>query len=194
MGRRHVVKDLDDEQLQFVIEAIINGLTDREISLAFEKEFEQPLAKSSLNRWRNAAGNELADRYRLARYQAKQLLEDLEESEADKYQIIMRSLEDRLLTATREVIVKDPVKMLQFTMDEQRRRLKEKEIELKREQIALDRERLQGAKLDIAAQPGEILSHLTAYVGNDPAGLSWLRKNMKPLEAFLIDKYAPAES
>lgn len=191
MGRRHVVKDLSNEQFTFVIETIIDGMTDREISAEFETKFGQPLAKSSLNRWRTAAGEELADRYRLARYQASQLLSDLkEDGSADKFQIVMRGIEDKLLTATREVIAQDPVKLLRLRLDEEKRRLKEREIDLKREQLELDRERFQGAKIDPAALPGEILTHLTAYVGNDPAGLSWLKKNMQSLEAFLTETYA----
>ena len=109
MGRRSVVTELDDDQFTFVVESIIGGLTDREISAAFEKEFSQKLAKSSLSRWRKKAGNELADRYRLARYQSRQLLADLnEEEDADKFQVVMGNLEDRLLTATRQVIALDP--------------------------------------------------------------------------------------
>src|ERR1700754_984829 len=104
MGRRHVVRDLNDEQFSFVIEAIIEGLTDREISAAFEKTFEQPLAKSSLGRWRKKSGEELAERYRLARFQSKQLLTDLKQEDADKYQVVIDNIEDRLLTATRQVI------------------------------------------------------------------------------------------
>ena len=42
MGRRHVVRDLNDEQFIFVIEAIIEGQTDRELSANFEKTFGQP--------------------------------------------------------------------------------------------------------------------------------------------------------
>src|SRR5947209_532025 len=99
MGRRSVVKDLNEAEFDFVINAIIAGGTDREISLAFESEFGKRLAKSSLNRWRKSAGDELADRYRLARHQARQLTENLKEEDQDKYQIVIRSIEDRLLTA-----------------------------------------------------------------------------------------------
>src|SRR5256885_136701 len=106
MGRRSVVRDLDEGEFDFVINAIIAGDTDREISLAFETQFGKRLAKSSLNRWRKSAGDELADRYRLARYQAGQLLIDLQEEDQDKYQVVIGNIEDRLLTATREVISK----------------------------------------------------------------------------------------
>jgi hypothetical protein len=118
MGRRHVVRDLDETQFDFVINAIIAGDTDREISLTFEQTFGQPLAKSSLNRWRKSAGDELADRYRLARYQAKQLLTELKEGDEDKYRVVIGNIEDRLLMATREVISKDPVKLLKIRQDE----------------------------------------------------------------------------
>jgi hypothetical protein len=158
MGRRNVVKDLDGEQFDFVINAIIDGNTDREISLSFETQFGLRLSKSSLNRWRNSAGDELADRYRLARYQAKQLLSDLKEENADNYQVVIRSIEERLLTATREVIAKDPVKLLKIRQEEERRRLRERELELKGKKLELEQrradreERLSADRLGIAVK------------------------------------------
>jgi hypothetical protein len=190
MGRRHVVRDLDDDQFTFVIEAIIHGLTDREISAAFEKEFDQRLAKSSLNRWRESAGNELSERYRLARYQAKQLLTDLHAEDADKFQIVIGNIEERLLTATREVISSDPVKLLRIRLDEEKRRLKEREIALKEKQLSLEIEKARGTKLDLAALPEQIAEHLLNFIGEDPTGLRWFRGNAKALIEYLEEKYA----
>ena len=193
MGRRHVVRDLSDEQFTFVVEAIINGFTDREISVAFEKQFEAPLAKSSLHRWRDAAGNELAERYRLARYQARQLLVNLKEEDANKYQTVIDNIEDRLLTATREVIAQDPIKLLVIRQEEEKRRLKERELALKERALALQERQAQAARVDQDALPGQILKHLLAFIGEDAAGLAWFKKNAKGLEAFLSEQYG-AES
>jgi len=190
MGRRSVVKDLNEAEFDFVINAIIAGGTDREISLAFESEFGKRLAKSSLNRWRKSAGDELADRYRLARHQARQLTENLKEEDQDKYQIVIRSIEDRLLTATREVIAKDPVKLLKVRQEEERRRLKEKELELRREQLALEREKMRGAAVDRAALGVEFTSDLLEYLGADPEGLTFFKRHAKKFNEFIKEKYA----
>lgn len=194
MGRRHVVKDLSPDEFDFVVREIMNGATDRELSASFEREFGKRLAKSSLNRWRKAAGDELADRYRLARFQARQLIEDLKEEEnPNKYQILIRSIEDRLLTATREVISKDPVKLLQIRQEEERRRLREQELELKREQVALERERLRGS-VDKGAVVNEFLSALLEYIGDDADGLRFFKRHAKAISAFLKEKYGTPQA
>lgn len=190
MPRKSVVKELGEEQLEFVIQRILAGDTDREISLAFQTAFDKPLAKSSLNRWRVSAGNELADRYRLARYQAKQFLEDVGESNADKFQAVMGNIEDRLLTATREVITRDPLKLLKIRQEEEKRRLKERELELKREHLELEREKLRGSAIDRVALGGEFLADLLAYLDTDTQGLTFFKRHAKPFQEFLNDKYA----
>jgi len=190
MGRRHVVKDLNEQEFDFVINAIIAGATDREISVAFEAEFAKRLAKSSLNRWRKSAGDELADRYRLARYQAGQLLADLKEEDKDKFQVVIRNIEDRLLTATREVISKDPVKLLRIRQEEERRRLREKELELKRAQLEFSREKLQGAAIDRAALGVEFTGDLLEYLGADAEGLTFFTRHAKKFNEYLKEKYA----
>jgi hypothetical protein len=196
MPRRHVVRDLDDDQFSFVINCIINGLTDREISSAFEKTFEQKLAKSSLHRWREAAGNELAERYRLARYQSRQLLENLQREDGDQYDVIMKNIEDRLLTATREVIAQDPIKLLQLRLDEEKRRLKLREFDLKEKQINLEMAKLGTNKIDPEKLPAEIIENLFNFIGSNADGLRWFRANAKKFEAFLKqsleEKYAQA--
>ena len=192
MGRRHVVRDLDEAQFDFVINAIIDGATDREISLKFEETFGAPLAKSSLNRWRNSAGDELADRYRLARYQAKQLLANINETEQDKFQVVIRNIEDRLLTATREVISKDPVKLLKVRQEEERRRLRAQELELKREHLAFEREKLRGSAVDRVALGVEFSADLLEYLGSDAEGLAFFKRHLKQFNKFLAEKYAAA--
>lgn len=185
MGRRHVVRDLDEEQLDFVINRIIAGDTNRELSLLFEQTFGQPLAKSSLDRWRRAAGDELADRYRLARYQAKQLLIELKEDDEDKYRVVISNIEDRLLTATREVISKDPVKLLKIRQEEGRRRLREKELKLKEKKLEFDKERaqrderLQADRLAVAA---DVWKHILFwFTEHDPASADRLTRHSEEL-------------
>jgi hypothetical protein len=192
MGRRHVVRDLDEAQFDFVINAIIGGSTDREISLAFEQQFASPLSKSSLNRWRKSAGNELADRYNLARYQAKQLLIDLKEEDQDKYQVVIRNIEDRLLTATREVIAKDPVKLLKIRQEEERRRLREKELALKERKLEFDKqraereERMSADQLGIAAEVWKLI--LFWFSQNEPTTADRLTRHSEELLAHLEEQ------
>jgi hypothetical protein len=190
MTRRHVVRDLSDEEFQFVIDRLIAGDTDRELEAAFLQTFDKKLAKSSINRWRKSAGDELADRYRLARYTAKQLLADLGQEDADKYQIVIANIEDRMLTSLREVIAQDPVKLLRIRQDEEKRRIKERELGLKERALDMEAEKRRGAKHDPAKLPGEILEHLLEFVGSDPAGLSWFKANAKKLESYFTEKYA----
>jgi len=193
MGRRHVVRDLSEEEFDFVINRIIDGDNDREISLAFSNQFEEKkLAKSSLNRWRESAGNELADRYRLARYQARQLLTDLKEEDRDKYQIVLSNIEDHLLTATREVIAKDPVKLLKIRQEEEKMRLKGRALELRKEQLALEREKLHGTQIDRVKLGDEFMGDLLEFIGGDAEGLQWFQRNAKRFSEFVKTKYATA--
>jgi len=190
MPSRHAVEKLPDEQFQFVINAIINGDTDREISAAFHRTFNSQLSKSSLGRWRQVTGDELAERYRLTRYQAKQLLEDLQGDETDKYKVVLDNIEDRLLTATKEIIATDPIKLLGIQQEEKRRQLKQEELALKREHLELDRERLRGAALDRVKLGDEFSADLLEYIGNDPEGLRFFQRHAKKFAEFLRTKYA----
>src|SRR5205085_8802208 len=190
MASRHVVRDLADEEFEFVISGILNGATDRELSTAFQSTFNKKLAKSSLARWREATGNELAERYRLARFQAKQLLADLKQEDGDKYQIVMQTVEDRLLTATREVITQDPMKLLRVSQQEQKRKLQEKRLDLQREQLELEREKLRGAAIDRAALGVEFTADLLEYLGADVEGLAFFKRHAKKFNDFLKEKYA----
>jgi len=131
MPRRHAVETLPADQFEFLLKAITNGGTDREIAASFQKEFKVKLSKSALARWRAAVGDELADKYRFVRYQAKQLIEDLKAEGADKHQVLIANIEDRLLTAAGEIISQDPLKLLSIQQEEKRRQLKERELALK---------------------------------------------------------------
>ncbi len=191
MPPRHAVEQLPDEQFQFVINAIIAGDTDREISAAFQKEFKSPLSKSALARWRQVTGDELAERYKLARYQAKQLIEDLKEDpNVDKHGLVMASIEDQLLIATKKVITQDPFKLLIIQQEEKRRGLKREELQLKREHLELDREKLRGAALDRVKLGEEYSADLLEYIGSDAEGLRWFQRHLKKFSEFLQAKYA----
>lgn len=192
MGRRHIVSELSEEQLDFVIRRIVDGDTDREVCAQFENVFkDSSLAKSSLHRWRTAAGKELVERYQLARFQAKALVEQFSIEDADKYQTVIGNIEDRLLTATREVVKQNPVKLLQVRQMEEKMRVKREELELKRQQIELEREKLRGVALDRVKLGAETLTDFLEFVGGDSVGLQFLSKNLQPFGEFLKAKYAP---
>jgi hypothetical protein len=193
MPPRHAVEKLPDEQFQFVINAIINGDTNSEITSAFTTQFKTPLAKSSLARWREVVGDELAERYKLARYQAKQLLEDLGQSDADKFSVVMGNIEDRLLVATKEIISQNPVKLLGIQQEEKRRHLRERELELKvraqqfQEDQAKKAQQLQQDRFAIAA---ETWRFVLAYVrAKAPVAIDALTdvspELLKELETFI---------
>jgi hypothetical protein len=158
MPPRFAIERLPGDQYQFVIDAVIAGCTNREICDAFEKQFGAPLAKSSLGRWRETAGQDLVQQYRLARFQATQLLERLEQTHADKFDLVMAGVEDRLLTAMRQISSADPLKLLALRQKEGGRRLRQRMVELKemklgiKEERALKLESLQRDRLAIGAE------------------------------------------
>lgn len=181
MPSRHIVDKLPDEQFQFVINAIINGDTDREVSAAFHQKFGTKLSKSSLARWREVTGNELAERYRLTRFQAKQLLEDLNIEDGDKFRVVMGNIEDRLLTATKEVIAQDPIKLLGIQQEEKRRQLKERELQLKEraqaftEEQAKKTDQLQQDRLQIGVEVWQFI--LSFLLNKEPQAADLLTKH-----------------
>lgn len=195
MPRKHAVSQLAEEEVTFIIEMIIDGNTDRQISVGFEQQFKKPLAKSSLSRWRKAAGDELADQYKLVRYQSHQLLEDLKQEDgADKLQVVLGNIEDRLLTAMHKVISADPIKLLRIRLDEEKRRQKDRQIELERERLDLEREKLRGVALDRVRLAEDFLADVLEYVGNDPSGLKWFKKNAAGIVEFIKSKDAEAKA
>jgi hypothetical protein len=185
MAPRFTVETLPEEQFEFLLKEIANGGTDRSISLSFESEFKVKLSKSSLARWREAAGNELADRYRFVRFQAKQLQEDLKAEDADKYKIVIDNIEDRLLTATKEIITQDPLKLLSIQQEEKRRNLKERELALKeraqafQEEQALKSEQLQHDRLKIGADTWQFI--LSFLLDKNPQAADLLTKHSEEI-------------
>lgn len=141
MGRRSTVESLPDEQLEFVILGVLNQRTDREISASFLAEFGTPLPKSSLNNWRRTAGTEIANRYRIARLQAQQLREDLKLDESDDYDNIIKGIEEKLLTATSEVLRQNPLKLLAARQEDEKMRIKREQIELNRQKLDFEMQR-----------------------------------------------------
>lgn len=145
MGRRSTVERLLDEQFDFVIRAILDGCTDREISAAFEAKYGEALPKSSLHTWRKSAGNELAERYRMKRFQVRSFVEQLKaegiDVGEDHYSQIIQSLEDHLLTAERDLIASDPLKLLAARQEDERIRVKREQIALNQKKLDFEREK-----------------------------------------------------
>jgi hypothetical protein len=198
MGRRYAVSQLPAKEQIFIIERILDGQTDLQISVAFVEAFDKKLAKSSLQRWRTVSGNSLADQYRFVQLQARELMERLKQDpDADKYQFLIQHLDDRLLSVTRDIVARDPVKFLRIRLDEEKRRLKKEEIGLKREQLELEREKLRGAALDYAALTAEILADILEFIGKDAEGLRglrWFKKHAKELQKFIVAKHGKTEN
>lgn len=188
MGRRYAIEQLAAEQQEFVVKKILDGYTDVEVSAAFESEFKKTLAKSSIGRWREAYGDQLARQYFFARVQAAKLLEDLgQEKGSDKLSAIFGNIEDRLLISAREIISENPLKLLQIRLDDEKRRQKDRELDLKERQLGIE---LAKAKaVDPAAMPAQVLEQLLEFIGDDTAGLRWFRQHSESLEQFLIGKY-----
>jgi len=142
MPPRSTVDRLDDREFEFVLKNIVGGKTDRELEALFKAEFNgKCLSKSAISRWRTSAGEQLAEKFRLARYVARQLKEDLGESpEADSMKLAIENLEDHLLAASREVFLQDPIKALGLRNEEKKISLKQREIDLRERELELRRE------------------------------------------------------
>ncbi len=194
MGRRSTVEKLGDAQFDFVIRAILAGKTDREISSAFESEYDEPLPKSSLNSWRNKAGDELAERYRLKRFQVNSFVEQLKtegiEVNEDKYKHIIDNLEDHLLTSERDLIAQNPLKLLFARQEDERIKLKREKLELEKEQFLFEREKHKNA-LDRVKVGAETMTDFLEYVGADAESIGFLTRHLQPFGEFLKSKYAP---
>ncbi len=193
MGRKSTVEKLDDAQFDFVIRAILDGLTDREICAVFENKFKQSLPKSSLNRWRNSAGDELAERYRLKRFQVNSFVEQLQregiEVSSDKYKHIIDNLEDHLLTSERDLIAENPLKLLFARQEDERIKLKREKLELDKEQLAFEREKHKNA-VDRVKVGAETMTDFLEYVGSDAEAIGFLTRHLQPFGEHLKSKYA----
>lgn len=187
MGRRSTVESLPDEQLEFVILEVLDQKTDREISANFHATFGKELPKSSLNNWRKISGNELADRYRLVRLQARQLREDLELEEGDDYQNVIKNIEERLLTATREVIHQNPLKLLAARQEDERLKIKREQIDLNRQKLDFDKqkhEREASVRVDRLAIAAEVCKYILFWTSeNEPHVADALTRRMNDILA-----------
>lgn len=143
MGQRSSIEKLPAAEFDFVINCLLNNLNDREVSLAFQNKYQKKLPKSNIASWRKKAGDELVDRYRMARFQAKQLREDLAFDDEDDYQNVIKNIEERLLTATREVIHQNPAKLLLARQREENFRLRREQLELKKKEHEFEREKFE---------------------------------------------------
>lgn len=169
MGQRSSIEKLPEEEFDFVINCLLNNLNDREVSLAFENKYSKKLPKSNIASWRVKSGDELIDRYRMARFQAKQLRENLKLEEGDDYQNVIKNIEERLLTATREVIHQNPTKLLLARQREEQMRIKREQIELRRDEMAFEREkfeRTQNLSADKFKIGSESWKYILAYFTN----------------------------
>jgi hypothetical protein len=197
MGRKATVEKLPEDQFDYLIRLILAGRTDREIVASFKSSFNVDLPKSSLNRWRNIAGNELAERYRLKRFQVRSFVEDLKkegiEVEGDKYTQIIQSLEDHLLTAERDLIDQNPIRLLSARQEEERLRIKREELELKRQVLDFEREKHKNA-VDRIKLGAETLQDFIEYAGSDGSVIKVLAAHLKPFGEFLKTKYAATEA
>lgn len=193
MGRKSAVEKLPDVEFDFVVKKIIGGLTDREISAEFEKEFKKKLPKTNLNRWRNNAGNELAERYRIKRFQVRSFVEQLKdegiEVDEDKYKHIIQNLEDHLLTAERDLISQNPMKLLFARQEEERLKLKREKLELDKMQLEFDREKHKNA-IDRVKVGAETMTDFLEYVGSDAESIGFLTRHLQPFGEYLKAKYA----
>lgn len=193
MGRKSTVEKLLDDQFDFIIRLILDGGTDREISAAFEAKYDQALPKSSLNTWRKTAGNELAERYRLRRFQVRTFVETLKTEGVDiaddKYARTIENIEDRLLTNERDLISADPVKLLGLRQEDAKIKLKRETLELNREKLVLERQKVLGMATDPIKQGTEFMTELFDYLKDDPEGVGFMKKHTRPFVEFLEQKY-----
>lgn len=176
MSRKGTVESLEAEQFDFLIKAILNGKTDREIEALFADEFGAKLPKSSLANWRDRAGKELVERYQLKRFQVRTFVEELKdqgiEVGEDRYKEIISSLEDHLLTSERELFAKDPLKLLNARQEDERLRIKREQLQLNREKLAFEKEKVEREasirvdRLQIAADVWQFV--LVFLSGKDP--------------------------
>lgn len=182
MGRKSTVDDLSPEEFDFVIRQLTDaGATDRELEAAFAREFDgKALTRSAIQRWRVKAGEELKDRFRLARFQAAEMVERLKSEGtvaegADDYDVMVDDMTSRLLIATRDVVIKDPVRVLKIRQDEKGLRLKQRELELKEKDLQLRREKQEAdaaLRVDRLKVVAEFWQHLLGFFLKKAPGLA----------------------
>ncbi len=193
MGRKHTVAGLPQNEIEYIIDLLNDGKTDREISAEFEKKFDKKLPKSSLNTWIRAVGKDKAKAFQIVRVQAREIVKQLRQSEdADKYQVIIEGLEDHLLTAAKETFTQSPIKLLLIRQEEERLRIKRQELQLKTDQLEFDKHKHANV-IDRVTLGGETLKDFLEYAGDNTGVVEVLTKHLKPFGAFLKKKYGAAE-
>jgi len=188
-----MIDGLPEEQFDFVIRELMNGATDRAVSASFQKAFNKSLPKSNLNTWRQKAGKELVERYRMRRFQIREVVDQLKaegiEVEDDKYKHIIQNLEDYLLTSERDLIKQNPMKLLFARQEDERIKLKREKLELDKEQLAFEREKHRNA-IDRVKVGAETIQDFIEYGNGDAEIITVLTKHLKPFGDFLKAKYA----
>lgn len=197
MGRKATVEKLPDEQFEFVIDLLVNGRTDREVERLFAAEFPGcKVPKSSLHTWRTGAGNELVERYKITRFLARTVVDKLKtdgvDVNDDRYKHVIEGIEDQLLTKTREIFAADPMKLLYVRQEDEKLRIKREDQQIKREQLALERQKLLGAVNDPIKQGVEFMTELFDYLKDDAEGVRFLKVHTKAFTEFLQTKYGEA--
>lgn len=194
------MESLPEEQYDFVIRGIVDeGWTPRDAEREFAIRFPgEKLPKSNVDRWWKAVGKELAERYRLRRYQIRVVKEQLEadgiDIKAGAYKAIINNVEDHLLTSERDLISADPVKLLGLRQEDERLKIKREQIELNREKLVLERQKLLGMATDPVKQGTEFMTELLDYLKDDGEGVLFIKKHVRPFIDFLTNKYAEGEA
>jgi len=194
MPPRFTADSLPQDQTLFLLGLICDHKTNRFIEAEFKEKFEVKLSKSALARWRKVAGDELADRAMLVKLQAAQMAEDLGvRPDADKYQIVMKSMQDHLLTAMSEVNKQSPAQLIIIHQEELRRKLRERELGLKEraqafaEEQARKSEQLEKDRFAIGADTWRFI--LAFIKEKDPTAVDALLKHnaelLEGLETYL---------
>lgn len=186
MGRRKTVEKLSEVEFEAVIQMIVDGKTDIEISSEFETKFNKPLPKSSFNRWRRNVGTNLVDTYKTQRIIARTIADDLKnEKDADKYQVIIENLEDFLLTAAKKLYTEKPLKLLFARQEDKRLEHKANELQLKKDLLEFEREKfertqnLQNDKFKIGSEVWKVI--LAYFLQNDPTLADAITKHSEGL-------------
>ncbi|HQU83966.1 MAG TPA: hypothetical protein PKY59_12600 [Pyrinomonadaceae bacterium] len=193
MGRRSQVDGLEADEFDFVIRQLVDGATDREVSAAFFKQFEKELPKSNLNSWRNKAGKELIERFKLTRFLGKQLVEGLKDegkiTNENDYQIIIKSVEEHLLAAAQKFTKQNPLKLLTARQEEERIQLQREKIELAKSQLEFEREKHRNA-IDREKVSAEVIQDFMEYGNGDAEIVALLTRHLRPFGEFVKNKYA----
>ena len=193
MGRRTTVDSLPRDQRDFVINLCNEHKTDRQISAAFEDKFGASLPKSSLNYWRNAYGNEMVERYGIQRMLVKSFVSELAakgvDVKEDHYAQLIDDLEEHLLAKTADLVSQDPLKLLAARQEDERLRIKREVIDLNRERLVLERQKLLGASTDPVKQGTEFMTELFDYLKDDADGVLFIKKHARAFTEFLQTKY-----